>query len=228
MREMKGKYMLAAFITALIFLLGMLLGLVVEDKRVSYIQEESRGQKLDFMSLQLQYELISDLSQTGNCPAVAATFNDFMGELAKTEERLVTYQKEAKINKDEFNLLKKEYVQAQINYWILAKRTKEICDNDFSTVLYFYAPTENCNDCDNQAFVLTYLKQKLKDKILIFSFDSTFEQEPLVNLLVKTYNMTQYPSLVIDNSLVTGLQDSDAIIAKICPLYKEKPEACAG
>jgi hypothetical protein len=226
-RKIRGKYLLAAFITALIFMLGMLLGLVIEDKRVSFIQEQSREQKLDFVSLQLQYQLISELSQEGNCPAVSATFDEYMQELARTEERLVTYQKEATINKDEFNLLKQEYVQAQVNYWLLAKKTKEICKNDFVTVLYFYAPSETCDDCDNQAFVLTYLKQKLKDKILIFSFDSTFEEESLVNLLVKTYDVKKYPSIVIDNTLVPGFQDSDAVLGKICGLYKEKPESCS-
>ena len=226
MREMKGKYWLAAFITALIFILGMLLGLVVESKRVDFVQQQARTQKLDFVSLQLQYQLISELSQQGNCPAVSSTFDDFLLELSRTEERLIDYEKDSKINKDEFSSLKKEYVQAQVNYWLLAKKTKQICNNDFVTLLYFYSPSEQCRDCDNQGLVLTYLKDLLKDRLLIFSFDSSFKEEPIIGLLVKSYNVTKYPSVVVGDSLMSGFYGSTALLEKICPLYKNKPEEC--
>lgn len=227
-RELKGKYWLAFVITALIFILGMMLGFLMEGRRADYLQNQARDQKLDFISLQLQYQLISELSQQKNCPAVTSTFENYLKDLMRTEERLLGYQKEAVINKNEFDLLKQEYAQAQVNYWILAKKTKEICKNDFVTILYFYGPSENCKDCDNQGFVLTYLKQKLKDKVLIFSFDSNFaEKEPLIDLLIKTYGVKEYPSVVIDDNLSTGFEDSDTIMKEICPLYKEKPEACS-
>lgn len=227
-REIKGKYLIAAVLTALIFLLGMLLGLVVEGKRVNFIETQAKEQKLDFVSLQLQYQLISELQQEGNCAAVSATFGDFLLELSRTEERLIEYQRDARLNKDNFNTLKQEYVQAQINYWMLAKRTKEICDRDVVNVLYFYAPSEFCKDCDQQGFVLTYLKDLFKDNILVFSFDSSFESEPVVNLLLKTYNITEYPAVVIGDKKIEGFQDSDNMLKEICPLYKDKPEKCKG
>ncbi len=226
-REIKGKYLLAAVITGLIFLLGMLLGLIVEGKRVDYVQSQAEQQKLDFVSLQLQYQLISELSQQGNCPAVSATFEEFLKELGRTEERLIEYEKNAKVNRDSFERLKRDYVQAQVNYWLLAKKTKQICDRDIATILYFYAPTENCKECDAQGFVLTYLKDLFKEKLLIFSFDSSFREEPLVDLLIKTYNVTEYPSLVLEDKLITGFRDRDGLLKEICPLYKEKPEICA-
>jgi hypothetical protein len=225
-REIKGKYLLAGVLTTLIFLLGMMLGLVIEGKRADYLQNQANSQKLDFISLQLQYQLITELSQQKNCPAVTATFESYLKELMRTEERLIEYEKDSTVGKEEFNILKKEYAQAQVNYWMLAQKTKEICSNDFITILYFYAPSEQCKDCDNQGFVLTYLKQKLKDKILIFSFDSNFKEEPLIGMLIKTFGIQEYPALVIEDKTINGFQDSDAIMKKLCPLYKEKPEAC--
>lgn len=226
-RQIKGKYLIAAIITLLIFLLGMLLGLVIEGKRVTYIQGQAHQQKLDFVSLQLQYQLISELHQQGNCQAVSATFDDFLFELARTEERLIEYQRDSKINWRDFNFLKHEYVQAQVNYWLLAKKTKEICDRDVVSVLYFYSPSEYCSQCDTQGFVLTYLKDLFKDKLLIFAFDSSFTDEPIINLLIKTYNVTEYPSVVVGDKLVSGFSDRDELLAEICPMYSEKPKECA-
>lgn len=226
-REIKGKYILAGVITAVIFILGMLLGLVIEGKRADYIQEQSREQTADLKSLQLQYQLISEFNQQKNCIAVSTTFENYMKELDLTEERLLGYEKEATINKNEFKVLRKDYIQAQVNYWLLAKKTKEICNTDFVTLLYFYSPSEYCGDCDKQGFVLTYLKQRLKDKILIFSFDSSFKEEPIIDLLIKIYSVKKYPSLIVEDELIQGFHDSDAILKEICSRYKEKPEGCS-
>ena len=226
MRQLKGKYLIAGIITLLIFLLGMLLGLVMEGKRVTYIQTQAREQKLDFISLQLQYQLIEELSQQGNCPAVSATFDDFLLELARTEERLTEYQQDSKLNKKDFDFLKQEYVQAQVNYWLLAKKTKEICNRDVVNILYFYSPSEKCPQCDTQGFVLTYLKDLFKDKVLVFSFDSSFEDEKIIDLLIKTYNVTEYPSVVVEDKLISGFSSRDELLKEICPLYEEKPEEC--
>jgi len=225
-RQIKGKYLIAGVLTLLIFLLGMLLGLVIEGKRVSFVQTKAEEQKLDFVSLQLQYQLISDLSKQGNCQAVSATFEQFLKELSSTEDRLVAYERDATVNRQDFRALKQEYIQAQVNYWMLAKKTKNICDRDLVTVLYFYSPSEFCEECDTQGFVLTYLKNIFKEKLLVFSFDSSFKEEQLIDFLINTYNITEYPSLVIEDTKVSGFHESESLMEHICPLYSDKPEAC--
>lgn len=225
-RELKGKYLLAAFITVIIFLLGMFLGMVVEGKRSELLSSVIQQQKLSYNSLQLQYQLITEFGQQGNCPAVSATFEEYMKQLVSAQERLDKYQKDATVSKDTFAMLKQEYTQAEINYWILAKKTKEICGKDIVTILFFYTPEEQCARCNDQSFVLTYLKQLLKDKLLIFSFDSTLENEHLINILRNMYNITSYPALVIDDKSVQGMQDKDALLKEICSNFKEKPEGC--
>ena len=226
-RELKGKYLLAAFITAVIFLLGMFLGMVVEGKRAELISDIAQEQKLSLGSLQLQYQLISELEQKGNCPAVSSTFEEYMKQLVKAQERLDKYEKDATVNKETFNMLKQEYVQAEVNYWLLARKTKELCDRDFVTILFFYTPEEQCPDCNDQSFVLTYIKQLLKEKVLIFSFDATLDREPIINVLRNSYNLTAYPALVIEGKTVQGMQDKENILKEVCPEFKQKPEECA-
>lgn len=229
MRDLsKDKYIIAGIITIGIFLLGLFLGLAIEGKRVNYIESMSRRQNLDFSSLQLQYNFIDQLSQEKNCLAVQKTFEQNINNLESTRIRLENFDRDATLNKNEFDLLKNEYLLAQIRYWMLAERTRKLCGADIVNILYFFSDEKECPECNKQAFVLTYLKKKFMDKLLIFSFDSKFESEPMIPLLKKTYNVTKYPTIVIEGKLKNGFIDKDTILKEICDYYQEKTEDCAG
>ena len=222
----KDKYLMAGAITLGIFLLGLFLGLTIEGKRVNYIESVSRKQNLDFSSLQLQYAFIDQMSQEKNCLAVQKTFEQNINNLESTRIRLENFDRDATLNKNELDILKNEYLLAQIRYWMLAERTRRLCGTDIVTILYFFSDDRECPDCDRQAFVLTYLKKRFKDKLLIFSFDSQFEAEPMIPLLKKTYNVTIYPTIVIEGNPKIKFQDKYSILKEICSYYKEKPADC--
>lgn len=223
----KEKYILAGIITLGVFLLGLFLGLAIEGKRVNYIESISKKQNLEFSSLQIQYAFIDQLSQEKNCLAVQKTFEQNINNLESTRIRLENFGREAKLNKNELDILKNEYLLAQIKYWLLAERTRILCDTDTVSILYFFSDETECPDCDRQSFILTYLKEKFEDKLLIFSFDSKFESEPMVPLLKKTYNVTDYPTLVIGGKPKSKFQGKDSILREICTHYKEKIPDCA-
>ena len=221
------KYIIAGAITLGIFLLGLFLGLAIEGKRVNYIESVSRKQNLEFSSLQLQYAFIDQMSQEKNCIAVQRSFEQNINNLESTRIRLENFDRDATLNKNELDVLKNEYLLAQIRYWMLAERTRKLCGTDIATILYFYSDEKNCPDCEKQAFVLTYLKKIFRDKLLIFSFDSQFESEQMIPLLKNTYNATKFPTLVIEGKTKFGFVSKDSILKDICGIYKEKTEGCA-
>ena len=157
---------------------------------------------------------------------VQKTFEQNINNLESTRIRLENFDREATLNKNELELLKNEYILAQIRYWLLAERTRKLCGSDIVSILYFVSDEKECPDCDKQAFVLTYLKKKFKDKLLVFSFDSKFESEPMISLLKKAYNITTYPTIVIEDKPKARFQDKDTILKGICGYYKEKTEDC--
>ena len=222
----KDKYIMAGAITLGVFLLGLFLGLAIEGKRVNYIESIGRKQNLDFSSLQLQYAFIDQLSQENNCLAVQKTFEQNINNLESTRIRLENFDRDATLNRNELDILKNEYILAQIRYWLLAERTRKLCGSDIVSILYFFSDESECPDCEKQAFVLTYLKKRFKDKLLIFSFDSKFYDEPMIPLLKNTYNVTSYPTIVIENHPKSGFQDKDIILNELCSYYREKTEEC--
>ncbi len=221
----KTKYLVAFFITLVVFTLGLLLGLVVENKRVQMMEYGDEKQTLDFSSLQLQYQFVDLFGEERNCNALKKTFEESTKNLENARIKIEEYSKDSNINKNEFDLLKREYVLAQIRFWLHIKKTKNVCGLEHSTIFYFY--TENCPDCSNQAYILTYLKNKLGVNLLNFAFDADFEKEPMINILKKVYDIEEYPTLIINGKKFEGLTKKETILKEICPTYKEStPDIC--
>lgn len=224
----KEVYFVAFLITTGVFLLGLLLGFVIEGKRVMMVQEKDQEQKIAFSSAQLQYQFLQQLQNEKNCPAMFTAFYDNLEDLEETRIRLEKYDRKATLDKKSFELLQREYLLAEVRYWLLASDIKKICDFDVVTALYFYSDEDSCDTCDNQAFVLSYLKDLFGDKLLVFSFNAKIEHEPLIDLLKTAHNVTTYPSVVVDNITYHGFRDKDLLLQDVCLLLKEKTDPCLG
>src|SRR3989344_1811364 len=206
---LKRRYLIAMIITLAFFLVGIFIGSLLTDTRIKSVEESSSNQRMDFESLQTQYLFLSFLNQQGNCKAVEETLNKNILNLITTQERLENYEKQAKSNYNDFINLKRSYSLAEIKYWLLLKNTQNICDRDVVTVLYFYDSDANCPKCRTQGFILSYLKKIFNERLLIFSFDGEFKDEPIIEIIKKSYNITTYPSIVINDDSFSGLQTND-------------------
>ncbi len=205
----KGKFVVALLVTAAIFALGLLLGLVVEGKRVNYAAQVYQTHAVNFISSQLQYDYLLSLQDQASCPTIYAGLDANLATLDQTRQKLERYSQDSQISKQEFELLRRQYALEQLRYWFLAGHVKDLCQTGAVRIIYFYSDGEICPGCEQQAFVLTYLKKKLGQKVLVFSLDERMD-EPLIKLLKQQYNVTRYPSLIIEERKV----DSDNFVSK--------------
>ena len=221
-----GKYVAAGVITAAIFLLGLLLGLVVEGKRVTLLQDIADEQRIQFSSSQMQYQYAQSLQSRESCAAIYRIFYDNVKRLDSTRERMEEYVRDSKINDGTFQLLKRDYTLEQLRYWMLSGQAQDVCDEDVVRVLYFYSTDEECPRCGDQAFVLNYVKELMDERILIFALDATLE-EPMVEILERQHNVSSYPTLVVEDDVWAGFTDKASLMAAACSRYERPPEACA-
>jgi hypothetical protein len=220
------RYILAGVITIGIFLLGLMMGFVIEGKRVTFVENLFDDQRAEFESSQLQYAYIQSLESKGECPGIYSIFFENLKELDKASKRLETYVQESKINDEGFNSLKREYTIEQLRYWLLSKQTRDTCDDDLVRVLYFFSNGEDCDNCEQQGFVLDYLKKVYGQKLLIFSLDADFEQEPMIPILKRQYEISEFPTLIIEDEKIEGFTDVDELQTKICSLFEKQPPEC--
>ena len=224
----KEKYIIAFFITAGIFLLGLFLGLIIENERVQYVEDQYMEQKIMFGSSQLQYEFLTMLEEDGSCPAVFKTFYASLEDLENTRIRLEKFANKGTLDKDSLEIMEREYLLAEIRYWMLASKTQELCGHDVVTILNFYSNEDECPMCNEQGFVLSYLKNLFGDKLLIFSFNAEITEEPMVEILRTAYDTTEYPALVVDDETYLGFSEKESLMRLICGKLLDPPEDCEG
>lgn len=223
----KRRYLAAALISLSLFLLGLFLGIYLSGTRVGYIEELSTKQKLDYDSLQLQYNFIDFIKDEKNCVALNKALDLSVENLENTRVKLELYSEDINFNNEKYNDLKREYMLAEIKYWMLTQKAKEICERDSVYILYFYKEGETCSDCEAQSYILTYLKGIFKEKLMVFSIDGSFDEtEPLIKMLQDVYDVEEYPTLVVNGKTYSGLIELNRLKRDICYIYNNKAEGC--
>ena len=217
----KDKYLLAGIITFLIFALGLTLGLIIDEKRYSLIEEVNMEQEAKYLSLQVQYLYLNSFrSYNNSCPVLSATLKETVQDLSDTLSEVIAYEEEEKVTDKRKEVVMRRYTLDNLRYWLLAQEGKKECHLDLVTILYFYS--SDCPSCPNQGTILTFFNKQFGEKVLIFPINLDFRsKEPMIEIAMAQFNVTKYPTIVIDNKKYEGVVKKEELEPIICKSLKE-------
>jgi len=218
------KYLLAFILTLLIFSGGIMIGIVFENARLSSAEQITLQEKVSLRSLQLQQNYIE--SGITDCKTLNTILENNINELGKKVGVIIEYEKKALFNPEEFNLQLQDYFLTEIQFYFLAKEINTKCPLNNVKILYFYDENKD----DTQGDILAYLKKRFGGKLLIFSLNSQFPQEPMIGTLLTYYNITQYPAMAIEEKVYQGHRTTEQLLEDICSEFIDMgadiPEGC--
>lgn len=218
------KYVIAFFLTLLIFSGGILIGILFDNARLSSAQQITLQEKVSLRSLQLQQNYIE--SGITDCKTLNTILENNINELGRKVGIIIDYEKKALFNQEEFNLQLQDYFLTEIQFYFLAQEINKKCPQNNVKILYFYDENKD----DTQGDILAYLKKRFGSKLLIFSLNSQFSQEPMIGTLLTYHNITQYPALVIEEKVFQGHRTAKQLMEDICGEFMgmetEVPEDC--
>ena len=222
----KRRYLIAGIITALIFISGILLGLVMDYERLNFANEVAAQQEVEFKSLQINSLIIDEFkSREEICSILHVSLEQVLVDLGDSLERVEKFETESNINKENYELMLRTYFLDNMRYWIFARKSKEICDMDLVNVLYFYSK-ESCDICPTQGTLLTYYKKKYGNDLLIFPINTDLrESEDVIPVIMQIFDIKEYPSIIIDNRKFEGLVNKEDLGKLICASFKNE-EKC--
>ncbi|MDD4877866.1 MAG: hypothetical protein PHO02_02390 [Candidatus Nanoarchaeia archaeon] len=218
---------IAAIITFLFFSLGILMGVLLTEKRVESLELVASSQKLDYESMQLQTLFLEESTGADKCLIVSKAMEAHMNTLSNTGDKIETYIQSSQVSGTSFEEVKREYILAQLKYWLLAKKAEKLCSTGTISIIYFYSNTEACSNCGAQSRVLTHLKEIFPDELLVFSFDASFEQEAMIQMLKTVYGITSYPTLLVDDRKHEGMVTEEELVEEICAKLGDEHPACS-
>ncbi|MBU2639220.1 MAG: hypothetical protein KKG75_00770 [Nanoarchaeota archaeon] len=196
--------------TTFVFALGIFFGHMINTSQLNNIMEFQQDLRTQTLSLELQYALASQELCVGTNWNLVGNELYNMGEmLANMESSL------GKLDEDVLKL-KEYYSLLEVKHWLFLKNVKEKCKSNTPIILYFYSNLGDCDDCEKQGYILTYLKKK-NPELNIFSFDINTDNiaiEGLKDLFgLKGKNL---PLLIVDDTVLeefTGLEELNKLIS---------------
>jgi hypothetical protein len=219
----KKKYLITGIFTMLIFLVGFFLGVIVDNQRIENIRAKTEVQEIDLVDLQLQYDYLNKiLGQNDNCEVLKIALESSVRKLGESLSKVEKYEKETTTKTEDYIRIKKKYLLDNIRYWNVAEEAKEYCNLSILSILYFYS--DSCDSCPNQGVILSYHKNLYGDSLLVFPLDASVEDIGILRMILLKYNITKFPSLVINNKVYSGVIDKEELKEIIC--NETKWEGC--
>lgn len=200
----KIKYFIVFIITTLVFLVGIWVGQLIADMRFGKIDEAQTDLRTQTATLETQYLLI-----TQN-PCILLESDKLGEELYQMGTKLSHMEQSYGKNSKDVKNLKEYYSLLELRHWLFLEQIKTKCrENNFTTILFFYSNLDDCGDCDEQGYVLTYLKEKYPE-LKIYSFDINIDN-PALEWVKDLYDIEKVPTLIINGKKYTGLMDEDKV-----------------
>ena len=206
-------YLTAFFISAVIFASGIYVGKLMEAGNVAGLSQGITVANDKMNSIEMLFLMGEDSAAL--CPVYRSELHSLD---AQTEQLgyQISYMEDKGTSDPE---LKKQYFMLEASTYMLSQKVMTKCSADtanYSTVLYFYN-NQNCSNCTAQGNALLDVKKKMGEQLRVYSFDGGLGSE-IVDALKLKYNVTVYPSLVINgNSTYAGLKDQNWINNAVSP-----------
>ncbi|MEM5772734.1 MAG: hypothetical protein QXL86_00705 [Candidatus Aenigmatarchaeota archaeon] len=211
-------YVVSIAITLFILLIGIYTGILLSKGKIEELQDELTNLKLKQEDLIFELTFLT-IDKNISCSLLGQALEKVVEEAGKLGERVEIYETTEKIKDPNFYNLKKDYMLTLIRYWFYVEELKKNCNRgDLVTVLYFYS-NKNCFDCGSQGMILTYLKKKYPQNLMVFALDYDIDLN-IISIIKKVYDLERVPSLVINGKKYEGLVTLEKLSQILCSDYK--------
>lgn len=209
----------AAVLTAVVFVIGVQLGVWLDEGRLQEIEQTLTESDLLFNDIRLQtlfYD--SHLSASPDFCRIAEDTNlAYNDRIYEEGLRIERYEL---ANRFTPSMLqdRRRYALQQLQFWANALKIKDICGSNYSTVLHLWRyETTDVSELELpqklQSATLLELKERCGPRLMLSNAPIDLNLTA-VDFIVATYNITQMPAIIINEKTVlngfanlTELQD---------------------
>jgi hypothetical protein len=207
------KYLIVLLITMGLFFTAIYLSNYFGDQKINQLKSIQDKISIDILSSETQFSLLSELS----CKNISdSVYSPELGELGSKLE----WSQQNLGDTAEVTYLKKYYALLQIKDYLLTKQISARCGVKSAFILYFYTTAANCSLCQEESNVLSTLRAEYPE-LRVYSFDYSTDLSAVTSMLqIYKIKDTALPALVIDDEVLTGFQDMQALETKVKNSFK--------
>ncbi len=193
-----GKIVKVFVLTTLVFILGLMLGEKISEKKLMIAKQLNEDIKIKIMDI----NLLTEMLVANPCNNLAA-LNELTTLLGKEEQKITYLEKELGKNNEKVIEVKKMYTTLLLKHYFVLETIKEKCEKNITTILFFYSNQEPyISECEKQGYVLSYIK-KHKPNIFVYAIDTNLDLAT-VKALINRYNVTIVPTIIVNGYKYEG------------------------
>lgn len=200
-KESKFVFLYALIATLVVFNLGIFFGYSLETSRIDKINQMYLEADLALLDQRIQNE--ADMLVGFSCKSLIEENIKFGDKIFEDALQIQKYEEANRINND-IQTQHKRYDLLRTLFWINAMKIEQKCNSGIHNIVYIYKYNHPLvTQVSEQKFLsnlLFELKQKYGNKILLIPIAGDNDIVSL-NLLMEKYNITELPTILIDEKV---------------------------
>ena len=210
MASQKYIFLYALILTFIVFNFGIFMGYMLESSRVGKINKLYLEAEMELLDQRIQKDALELIEL--DCELLVQENINFADRIFQEALLIQKYEDANKMNKD-IVFQHKRYDLLRTLFWINSIRIKEKCKSDYHNVVYFYKFNDPLLEQDaKQKFfsnLLIEIKQEYGSKVMLIPIAADNDL-PSINLLLNEYNITELPTILIDEEIkITDLENKE-------------------
>ena len=211
-KNQKFIFLYALITSLVVFNFGVFMGYMLESSRINKIDQMYFETDLNILDQRIQSDALDIINF--DCDDLIQENINFGNKIFEEALQIQKYEDANRINQDIITQHKK-YDLLRTLFWTSSIKLKQKCQADFHTIVYIYKYNKpSVQQISEQKFfskLLSELKEKYGNKILLIPIAGDNNIVSL-GLLMKKYNVTEFPTILIDEkTIVTEVENMGEI-----------------
>lgn len=208
-RKVDWEYLVLALCVTVLIMGGILyLGTGLSDHKVNSLRDDVKQIEVEQRSHSLGLQLAESV-EGQRCEAMRRWVESSVPEIKNLRQEVAAYESSSKVENTDYELVKKRYMNLVIQNLIEVRQMEERCGDDRVNVVYMYTKND-CGRCEDQGTVLTYYRRNYEDQVLVHPLDTDLEMKS-IEFMEDFYNVTEYPTLIVERKVYEGFQNRDKV-----------------
>lgn len=197
------RYLTVFLLTTAIFVLGLVIGSYNTGKKLTNLTNLQEDLKTHTLDVEMQYQLLAE------DPCAYINMTPLTDELYDISLKLDYMENVLGAEDANVKRLKEYYSLLELRHWLFLKKVNKQCGRNDTLILYFYSNKGDCPECEQQGFVLSYLR-KVHPDLYVYSFDINLKTNA-VDTIKKKYRVKKAPFIVINSIPKEGFLAKDEL-----------------
>ena len=212
MLNQKYIFLYALILTLVVFNIGIFFGYMLESSRLSTINNLYSNAELELLDQIAQKQAIGTLGF--NCTTLVNENIKFGDQIFNEALQIKKYEDANRIS-DTITFQHKRFDLLRTIFWINSIQIKQQCSSIYHNVIYLYKYNNPTIEQESKQKFFSNLLQDLKQKegnnIMLIPIAADNEL-PSLNLLLDKYQITSFPTILIDEKIkITDVQSIDDV-----------------